>query len=73
MQSPRDKEHSLTSVAGAQRVKDWPRPALQDLVGSATSSGKTWRAVKGGDGGRGLQHDQTCSFKKPILVSAVEA
>lgn len=40
----------MTSVAGAQRVKERPRPALQDLVGSATSSGKTWRAVKGGDG-----------------------
>ena len=42
MQSPRD-EHSLTSVAGAQRVRERLRPALPQAVG-------TRRALDGDDG-----------------------
>lgn len=40
----------MTSVAGAQRVGERPRLALHDVVGSATSSGNTWRALDGDDG-----------------------
>ena len=72
MQSPRDEEHSLTSVAGTQRVRERPRPALQDVVGSATSTGKTEGSRRGWWSG-GLQHGQICSFKKPVLATAVDS